>query len=141
MTISVGELPVAARQVTSATLKGVSPVGPASKPYLPDKFVGGRYDYVDPDDHTLNDLSDGGKFDFGMDDPIRIKEIRCIGAAATVTIEDKVGTYSSAVAVVTAGTIYSAPEDGLIVLPSQYIKVTMGAGSVDIYVVKADARH
>ena len=138
MTMSFGGVPVAVRQKCSAAMTGVDPKDAASKDYAPDRFVGGRYDYVDPDDHSLDTLATGGKFEFGNDDALRIIEIRCIGNDATVTIEDTVGTYSSAVGTVTAGTIAQYGH-GIVLLPSQYLKVTTtGGASVDIYVVKAD---
>ena len=142
--VNPGPQPVAVRQTSIGAMTGVAPIGPDPQPnpYSPDKYTDGRYDYVDPADHSLLTLKDGGRFEFEED--VKIPEIRphVTGGTFEVLIQDRDNTHVTEV--ITAGS--SAAGDrydfhpSVIVLKSQALIVkTSAAGSVDVYVRKSDS--
>lgn len=142
--INPGPLPVAVRQTSIGAMTGVAPIGPDPQPnpYSPDEYVNGRYDYVDPTDHSLAVLKDGGRFEFEED--VKIPEIRphVSGGTFEVLIQDRDNSHVTtliAAATDADGKRYDY-EPSVIVLKSQTLLVkTSAAGSVDIYLRKSDS--
>lgn len=142
--INPGPLPVAVRQTSIGAMTGVAPIGPDPQPnpYSPDEYVDGRYDYVDPANHSLATLKDGGRYEF--DEDIKIPEIRphISGGTFEVLVQDRDNTH------VTEIIAAASPADGdrydfhpsVIVLRTQVLIVkTSAAGSVDVYLRKSDS--
>jgi hypothetical protein len=140
MVLTIGDIPVAVRLTSVGAMTGVANVGPAPANivYSPDKFVLGRFDYVDPNDYSLGILKDGGLLQFD-DGNISVTEIRAFLAALgtiTVSVQDDDGTHSIALLTAQPGInaryVFDPP---IQVLPGQRIKiVTNKAGSTDVYI-------
>ena len=142
--IIAGDYPQSVRQKTTNELTGVTPIGPApaSAEYKPLRFTGGRYDYIDPSDYALDDLEDGGIFDFQNEDlPISITEIRATTTAYDAYIEDKNGDNPIQVVTTAAGDTRVEFHPPLVVIPAQQLRVVVaGPTVVDVYVVKGNCR-
>jgi hypothetical protein len=142
--IIAGDYPQAVRQKTTTGLTGVAPVGPLphSHLYKPILYTGGRYDYVDPANTTLNTLADGGLFDFENEDlPVAVTEVRGITTAYNIYIQDKDGSNTITLATAVTGGTRKEFHPAVVVLPSQRLKITAaGAITVDVYVVKGNCR-
>lgn len=145
--INVGQTVVGVRQTSSVALAGAAPKVTTGAPpvvydALPVKYAQGMYQYVYPVDHTVISLTAAGLFDLGTEFTFALKAIRghCGGASTmTLVVEDRGGAFPTTI---WTGKDANHHEEtfegvGLIVLPSQVIKVTTtAAGTVDLYVVR-----
>lgn len=142
--INPGPSPVAARQTSIGAMTGVAPIGPDPQPnpYSPDEYVDGRYDYVDPNDHSLKVLKDGGRFEF--DEDVKIPEIRphVSGGTFEVIVQDRDNTHATEIIAAASSADGDRYEfhPSVIVLKSQALVIkTSAVGSIDVYIRKGDS--
>jgi len=142
--VNPGPLPVAVRQTSIGAMTGVAPIGPDPQPnpYEPSEYVDGRYDYVDPADHSLATLKDGGRYEFEED--VKLPEIRphVSGGTFEVLVQDRDDTHVTTI--IATGTDADGKRyefhPSVIVLKSQALVIkTSAVGSVDVYVRKGDS--
>lgn len=123
---------------------GVAPTfplvpGPGSGTAYPAKASGGMYTYGDPGDLTVLTLNAGGLFDLSNNYTYALRCIRAFcGAAATYNlyIQKRGGTEVTTILTLADANATSRDFDGtgLIVLPSQTVKITTtAAGTIDLY--------
>jgi hypothetical protein len=146
--VNPGPLPVGVRQTSVGAMTGVAPVGPqpaplpGNVPYTPDAYAEDRYDYVNPDDHSLATLADGGFFEF--EESVKIPEIRphVAGGTFEVLIEDRDGSHDTeviAAASAADGDRYAFNPPVILLKAQRLVVKTSAAGSVDVYVRKGDS--
>lgn len=143
--IVLGQTVVGARQTISGSpFTGVAPTfplvpGPGSGIAYPAKYAGGMYTYGDPDDLTAITLDAGGLFDLSDNYTVSLRCIRAfcgVGATYDLFFQTRGGTDITTVltAADADSTNREFPGTGLIVLPSQTIKVTTTIeGTIDLY--------
>lgn len=135
-----GSTPAALRQRCAVAFAGLNPqnaLGVTFEPVNINKLL----TYVNPNDPTEFALAQGGKFDFGNDQVVRILEIRALTALGniSVVIGDRGDTtHDISVGTPTASRLVFV--EPLIVVPTQIIKVSTVAGNangwLDVYIVK-----
>jgi hypothetical protein len=130
--------------IVGGPFTGVAPTfplvpGPGSGDAFPAKFLGGMYTYGDPEDLTALDLDAGGLFDLSNNGTYSLRCIRAFcGAAATYNlyIQKRGGTEITTLLTLADANATNRDFDGtgLIVLPSQTVKITTtAAGTIDLY--------
>lgn len=138
MIILPGDIPIAVRQTCTAKFDFKDPQK-SSKDYVPE-IENGIIEYVDPDNHSLADLDQGGIFDFGAERAVLIRDVRAKASAGNIGIT--VGTRGNTThdVIIYAGVGPRVEPISLIVMPHQVLKLgTASAGWIEVYVVKGDA--
>lgn len=137
MQVAISPGPIAIRQTCTVAFAGAAPQAGGTD--YEARFINSIYKYVDPADFSLEDLDQGGLFDFGTENPpYIITEFRALATAGNViiSVEDRDGTH--AVECYNGAGGYQPLTDPITVLPSQRIKLsTVAAGWIDLYVRKA----
>ncbi len=143
--IVVGQTVVGVRQtISGGPFTGVAPTfplipGPGSDTAYPAKYVGGMYTYGDPDDLTAITLDAGGLFDLSDNCTLSLRCIRAFcGVGETYNLYFQTRGGTSITTVLTLADANSTNREfagtGLIVLPSQTVKITTtAAGTIDLY--------
>lgn len=143
--ILTGPTVIGVRQtISGGPFTGVAPTfplvpGPGSGTAYPAKFSGGMYTYGNPGDLTALTLDAGGLFDLSNNGTYALRCIRAFcGAAATYNlyIQKRGGTEITTILTLADANTTNRDFDGtgLIVLPSQTVKITTtAAGTIDLY--------
>ena len=138
---AVGEVVVSFRQTSVGAMSGVFPQDAAGKEYKAEVFTSGRYDYCDPDDPSKTSLTDGGLYKFPEGNTVHVTEVHgnVSGGTMVISVQDRGGTNPVVIQASTSadGTRIDF-HPAVPVLPGQELEVTTsGAGSIDVFAVKA----
>lgn len=138
---TAGDTAAAVRQQCATKFAGVKPVAGGNDANVHVYGDTGIIQYSDPDNRADVALSQGGLFDFGRDQTVRILGVRAHPSLGdiTVTIGDRDNANHDVIVETPATEIvwFNTP---IPVLPSQVVKISSvgfdAAGFVDLYVVK-----